>query len=94
MHTQNWTSLSKQNRFKISITLSRKVIKPSISGRLYYTLLQVVTPSGFKPETPTSVVWYSIQLSYAAIALFYECKDRTIFLIEQVKIEKIRTLLQ
>ena len=27
-----------------------------------------VTPTGFKPITPTSVVWYSIQLSYGAIA--------------------------
>lgn len=26
-----------------------------------------VTATGFKPVTPTSVVWYSIQLSYAAI---------------------------
>lgn len=23
-----------------------------------------VIPAGFKPATPTSVVWYSIQLSY------------------------------
>ena len=67
MHTQNWTSLCKQNRFKISITLFMKEIKPSISGRLYYALLKDVTPSGFKPETPTSVVWYSIQLSYGAV---------------------------
>ncbi len=29
--------------------------------------LFVVTATGFKPVTPTSVVWYSIQLSYAAI---------------------------
>jgi hypothetical protein len=29
---------------------------------------QKVTAAGFKPATPTSVVWYSIQLSYAAIA--------------------------
>ena len=28
----------------------------------------LVTPTGFKPITPTSVVWYSIQLSYGAIA--------------------------
>lgn len=27
-----------------------------------------VTASGFKPETPSSVVRYSIQLSYAAIS--------------------------
>ena len=27
----------------------------------------MVTAVGFKPATPTSVVWYSIQLSYAAI---------------------------
>ena len=26
-----------------------------------------VTPPGFKPGTPTSVVWYSIQLSYGAV---------------------------
>lgn len=26
-----------------------------------------VTATGFKPVTPTSVVWYSIQLSYAAL---------------------------
>ena len=26
----------------------------------------MVTAAGFKPATPTSVVWYSIQLSYAA----------------------------
>ena len=28
----------------------------------------MVTAAGFKPATPTSVVWYSIQLSYAAIS--------------------------
>ena len=39
----------------------------------------MVTAAGFKPATPTSVVWYSIQLSYAAIALFCECKDTAIF---------------
>ncbi len=31
------------------------------------TLCSSVTASGFKPETPSSVVRYSIQLSYAAI---------------------------
>ena len=35
----------------------------------------IVTATGFKPVTPTSVVWYSIQLSYAAIFCFCECKD-------------------
>ncbi len=34
---------------------------------LFFVLL--VTATGFKPVTPTSVVWYSIQLSYAAIFL-------------------------
>ena len=29
-------------------------------------MLVIVTAAGFKPATPTSVVWYSIQLSYAA----------------------------
>ena len=43
----------------------------------------MVTATGFKPVTPTSVVWYSIQLSYAAIALFCECKDRLFFLISK-----------
>ncbi len=33
----------------------------------------VVTASGFKPETPSSVVRYSIQLSYAAIPV-WGCK--------------------
>ncbi len=32
-----------------------------------------VTASGFKPETPSSVVRYSIQLSYAAIPV-WGCK--------------------
>ena len=48
----------------------------------------MVTATGFKPVTPTSVVWYSIQLSYAAIALFCECKDRAFFLIYKDRIEK------
>lgn len=47
-----------------------------------------VTATGFKPVTPTSVVWYSIQLSYAAIALFCECKDRAFFLFRNGKIRK------
>jgi hypothetical protein len=34
----------------------------------------LVTASGFKPETFSSVVRCSIQLSYAAIP-FWECKD-------------------
>ncbi len=31
--------------------------------------LNLVTALGFKPKTPSSVVRYSIQLSYAAISL-------------------------
>ncbi len=40
-----------------------------------FALSCLVTPSGFKPETPTSVVWYSIQLSYGAIP-YWGCKYR------------------
>ena len=35
---------------------------------ILFTGFLVVTAAGFKPATPTSVVWYSIQLSYAAIS--------------------------
>ena len=45
------------------VKLWLKIKKPHISVRLF------VTASGFKPETPSSVVRYSIQLSYAAIPL-------------------------
>ncbi len=31
-------------------------------------VLVFVIPAGFKPTTPTSVVWYSIQLSYGTSA--------------------------
>jgi hypothetical protein len=48
----------------------------------------IVTAAGFKPATPTSVVWYSIQLSYAAIHSKIECKDRAIFLFYKTNIQK------
>ena len=53
--------------------------KPMQIINLHGFHLKIVTATGFKPVTPTSVVWYSIQLSYAAIALFCECKDSAIF---------------
>ena len=51
-----------------SILIKRK------KKKIHYKLFVVdskknVTATGFKPVTPTSVVWYSIQLSYAAISL-------------------------
>lgn len=52
---------------------------------MVFNLFQSVTAAGFKPATPTSVVWYSIQLSYAAVILFSECKDRAIFQISKGK---------
>ena len=40
----------------------------------------LVTALGFKPKTPSSVVRYSIQLSYAAIPSFrLEGKNRDLF---------------
>jgi hypothetical protein len=51
---------------------TKKAEKP-----LYALFLRsdMVTASGFKPETFSSVVRCSIQLSYAAIP-FWDCKDR------------------
>lgn len=41
------------------------------SNRNFRLLFSFVTSPGFKPGTPTSVVWYSIQLSYEAIPFLW-----------------------
>ena len=62
-------------------------IKKTSVNNLFTEVLKV-TAAGFKPATPTSVVWYSIQLSYAAIIFLSECKDKAIFLFFQKSTRK------
>ena len=52
----------------------------------------MVTAIGFKPITPTSVVWYSIQLSYAAISVL-RVQRQGVFLILQQFCEIILRLI-
>lgn len=52
-----------------------------------------VTATGFKPVTPTSVVWYSIQLSYAAVLFaFASAKIVHIFYPTKKILKKMSTL--
>ena len=52
----------------------------------------VVTALGFKPKTPSSVVRYSIQLSYAAIPSFrLDDKNRDLFYSSQLFVHFCRT---
>lgn len=57
----------------------------------YLMLFQIVScyviRAGFKPATPTSVVWYSIQLSYGTDNPYRicDCKVTTFLCCDQIK---------
>ena len=55
---------TKKSCWRVNDTAQRK----NTSVNKLFTEVFMVTAAGFKPATPTSVVWYSIQLSYAAIS--------------------------